>query len=137
MKQSGLRLVLTKVAIDFYSKIVQEDESEEFSQQVTGELKQAGAVTRIAYTDENKAQVKMLLTPTKLIISRRQAGNSSLLRLSPGDSLPCQVKAAGRQMDLLSRTSSLEFTDTKLEVEYQLFSGLYLVGNYTVRLLFD
>lgn len=128
---------MTKVAINFYSKIVQENESEEFSQQVSGEIEQTGAVTRIAYTDDNGAQVKMLLTPVKLIISRRQGTSSSLLRLAPGEALPCQVSAAGRQMDLSSRTSLLEFTDTKLEVEYQLFSGLYLVGNYTVRLLFD
>ncbi|MCI1290414.1 MAG: DUF1934 family protein [Lactobacillus sp.] len=128
---------MTKVAINFYSKIVQENESEEFNQQVAGEIKQTGAVTRIAYTDENGAQVQMLLTPAKLIISRRQGTSSSLLRLAPGESLSCQVSAAGRQMDLSSQTSLLEFTDTKLEVEYQLFSGLYLVGNYTVRLLFD
>ncbi|MCH3904837.1 MAG: DUF1934 family protein [Lactobacillus sp.] len=132
-----MRLVLTQVAINFYSKIVQEDDSEEFSQELTGKLEQTGAVTRIAYTEADGAQVKLLLTPAKLIISRQQGTSSSLLRLAPGEKLPCQVTAAGRKMELSSQTSRLDFTDAKLEVEYQLFSGLYLVGNYTVRLLFD
>lgn len=128
---------MTKVAIDFYSRIVQEDEQEEFHQQVKGTLRTEGLLTRIAYQDENAAQVRMVLTPDKLIISRRQGGSASLLRLQPGFKLPCQVMAAGRQMDLTSQTSQLAFDGQQLEVEYQLFSGLYLVGNYTVKLLFN
>ena len=66
--------------------------------------------------------------------------NHSLMRFTPGEKEDCHYLVEGRQMDLTSVTNLLKVTkngnEHKVSVEYDLFSGLYLIGNYAVTLIF-
>ena len=92
--------------------------------------------------ENGEIPVKMLLKDNELIIRRGvDSNNYSLMRFVPGEKQACRYVAVGRQMNLTSVTNLLEYEDQKdgsrkLHVEYDLFSGLYLVGNYTVTLIF-
>ncbi|GAA3633034.1 DUF1934 domain-containing protein [Lactobacillus hamsteri] len=133
---------MTKINIDLTSKITQEDETETFNRKAVGEIKFDDEITRISYLENGEIPVKMLLKDNELIIRRGvDSNNYSLMRFVPGEKQACRYVAVGRQMDLTSVTNLLEYEDQKdgsqkLHVEYDLFSGLYLVGNYTVTLIF-
>ena len=133
---------MTKVNIDLTSKIVQEDDSETFNQQVEGEVKIDGETIRISYLENGEIPVKMLLKGNELIIRRGvDSNNYSLMKFNVDKRKDCRYVVTGRQMDLESVTKTLEYDEQnghfkKLHVEYDLFSGLYLIGNYTVTLIF-
>lgn len=86
--------------------------------------------------------VKMLLKENELLIKRGvDENNYSFMRFVPGEKEACRYVVEGRQMDLTSAANLLEFEtqedgSQKLRIEYDLFSGLYLIGNYTVTLIF-
>ena len=67
---------MTKVNIDLTSKIVQEDDSETFNQQVEGEVKIDGETIRISYLENGEIPVKMLLKGNELIIRRGVDSNN-------------------------------------------------------------
>lgn len=133
---------MTKINIDLTSTITQDKETETFKKHMTGEFKKDEENIRISYLEDGVIPVKMLLKDNELILRRgvdRQ--NYSLMRFMPGEKKACKYVVTNRQMDLTSVTNLLEFQEendgsAKLHVEYDLFSGLYLIGNYTVTLIF-
>lgn len=133
---------MTKIHIDLTSTITQEKDSETFHKEADGNFQKNGEIIRVSYLEDGTIPVKMLLKDNELIIKRgvdRQ--NYSFMRFVIGEKEACRYLVSGRQMDLTSVTNLLEFNEEndgsqKLHVEYDLFSGLYLIGNYTVTLIF-
>ncbi|BDR60980.1 DUF1934 domain-containing protein [Lactobacillus xylocopicola] len=133
---------MTKIKVDFISQITQENESATFQKTGIGELNQAAGVTRVAYLEEGRVPVKVLIRQDDVII-RRGSDNTdySQLHFKRGEQKACRYVAQGYQMDLKSQTKVIEFFTKndgtqQLQIEYDLFSGLYLVGNYVVTLIF-
>ncbi|MGQ5709721.1 DUF1934 domain-containing protein [Lactobacillus sp. PSON] len=133
---------MTKVQITLTSTIVQEEDQESFDKEMPGEITEEDGVIRISYLEDGEIPVKMLLKDNELIIKRGvDKQNYSFMRFVPGEKEKCRYLVQGRQMDLISVTNLLDFSTEidgkrKLHVEYDLFSGLYLIGNYTVTLIF-
>ena len=99
-------------------------------------------ITRISYDEDEAISVKMLRKEDELIIRRgADKNNYSFMKFVPGEKESCRYVVEGRQMDMVSVTNLLEYVtqedgSRKLRVEYDLFNGLYLIGNYTVTLIF-
>lgn len=132
---------MTKIKIDLTSTITQEKDTETFHKQAVGTLEKNSNAMRIQYLEDQAIPVKMLLKDQELIIRRgADSGDYSLMRFTPGEKGKCKYVVNGRQMDLVSVTNLLRIEENsdsiKVQVEYDLFSGLYLVGNYTVTLIF-
>ena len=131
---------MTKINIDLTSKITQENESETLHKEMPGQIKRDGEIIRVSYLEDGEIPVKMLLKDDELIIKRGSGNNNSFMRFNVDEKEECRYVVEGRQMDLTSVTKLLEFeedeTSSKLHVEYDLYSGLYLIGNYTVTLIF-
>ena len=116
-----------EVEIKITSEIHQEDDSAVFEREGLGSLEKIGNNWRLKYNEKNKAgdvEVKLLIKPNEF---------------EPGEKQECKVMAAGKQMDLVSLTNKLDFSKIspgkmQLKVEYDLFSGLYLVGNYAIKI---
>lgn len=128
--------------IKFTSTIVQDAEEETFEKEMPGEIQVDDNNIRISYLEDEEIPVKMLFKDKKLIMRRGvDKYNYSLMRFTPGEKQACRYLVEGRQMDLTSVTNILSFSTEKdgkrkLHIEYDLFSGLYLIGNYTVTLIF-
>ena len=132
---------MTAITIDLTSIITQDDETETFTRHAQGQLTEEGDVTRISYAEEGNIPVKMLLKENELLIRRGvDSNNYSLMKFIPGEKGNCRYVVEGRRMDMTSVTNLLEYTEDegshKLRVEYDLFNGLYLIGNYAVTLIF-
>lgn len=133
---------MSKVKVDLTSTITQKKETETFKKSADGELKTIGDITRLSYLEDGVIPVKMLLKENELLIKRGvDENNYSFMRFVPGEKEACRYVVEGRQMDLTSAANLLEFEtqedgSQKLRIEYDLFSGLYLIGNYTVTLIF-
>lgn len=133
---------MTKIKVDLTSIITQNKETETFHQHACGEFKEGADVIRVSYRENQTIPVNLLLKENELILRRGvDHANYSLLRFVPGEKAPCRYLVSGRQMDLTSVTNYLAYSDlpdgsSKLRLEYDLFSGLYLVGNYAVTLIF-
>lgn len=133
---------MKEVKLKFKSTIKQENDSETFEKEAIAEVEELTSGFRIKYLEDQEIPVKMLIKDQKLIINRGfMPNNYSLLKLELGEKKNCKYVVNNRQMDLTSVTNRLQVTKidekTKIEVEYDLFSGLYLVGNYAVSLLFS
>ncbi|MCD5485703.1 DUF1934 domain-containing protein [Lactobacillus delbrueckii] len=131
---------MSKIKIDLTSKITQGEQTETISQQAEGELREDGAVKRIFYEAE-KVPVKMLVKEQELLIRRgTDHSNFSQMHFILGEKGQCKYVVEGRQLDLLSETKRLELKENaagqQLEVEYDLFSGVDLIGSYAVSLIF-
>ena len=133
---------MANTQITLTSTIIQEDEQESFDKEMPGEIIEENGIIRISYLEDEEIPVKMLLKNNELLIRRGvDKLNYSFMRLVPGEKEDCRYLVQGRQMDLISVTNLLNFSTEndgkrKLHVEYDLFSGLYLIGNYTVTLIF-
>lgn len=133
---------MTAITINLTSKITQENESETFTKQIPGKMTEENGIMRISYDEEEAISVKMLLKEDELIIRRGvDKNNYSFMKFVPGEKESCRYVVEGRQMDMVSVTNLLEYVtqedgSCKLRVEYDLFNGLYLIGNYTVTLIF-
>lgn len=133
---------MTAITINLTSKITQENESETFTKQIPGKMTEENGIMRISYDEEEAISVKMLLKEDELIIRRgTDKNNYSFMKFVPGEKESCRYVVEGRQMDMVSVTNLLEYVtqedgSCKLRVEYDLFNGLYLIGNYTVTLIF-
>lgn len=128
---------MRQVKVALTSRITQEGQSETFHRQGAGQMQSQGESTRISYLEQGLVPVQILLKPGKMLIRRGSKQDYSLLRLDIEKKAACRYVVQGRQMDLSSVTRKLSFADNrKVHVEYDLFSGLYLVGNYTVTLIF-
>ena len=81
-----------------------------------------------------------MVKPHELVMQRGDIkGDHTLMKFEPGEKRKCKVIAAGKQMNLESLTNKLDFSEIspgkmQLKVEYDLFSGLYLVGNYAIKI---
>lgn len=131
---------MSKIKIDLTSKIIQGEQTETIRQQAEGELREDGAVKRISYEAE-KVPVKMLVKEQELLIRRgTDHSNFSQMHFILGEKGQCKYVVEGRQLDLLSETKRLELKENaagqQLEVEYDLFSGVDLIGSYAVSLIF-
>lgn len=131
---------MSKIKIDLTSKITQGEQTETILQQAEGELREDGAVKRIFYEAE-KVPVKMLVKEQELLIRRgTDHSNFSQMHFILGEKGQCKYVVEGRQLDLLSETKRLELKENaagqQLEVEYDLFSGVDLIGSYAVSLIF-
>lgn len=132
-----------KVEIKITSEIHQEDESAVFERDGLGSIERIGDDWRIKYDEKNKegdVGVKLLVKPHELVMQRGDIkGDHTLMKFEPGEKRKCKVIAAGKQMNLESLTNKLDFSEIspgkmQLKVEYDLFSGLYLVGNYAIKI---
>ena len=134
--------IMTKVKIDFTSKIIQGKESETFKKKADGELIESAGNTRVSYLEDDKIPVKILIKEDNVIIRRgTDRNNYSQLHFVVGEHKDCRYVAQGYQMDLQSTTEFIKFFpkndgSSELQIEYSLYSGLYLVGNYAVTLIF-
>lgn len=131
---------MSKIKIDLTSKITQGEQTETIRQRAEGELREDGAVKRIFYEAE-KVPVKMLVKEQELLIRRgTDHSNFSQMHFILGEKGQCKYVVEGRQLDLLSETKRLELKENaagqQLEVEYDLFSGVDLIGSYAVSLIF-
>ncbi|QTQ40147.1 DUF1934 domain-containing protein [Lactobacillus taiwanensis] len=132
-----------EVEIKITSEIHQEDESAVFERDGLGSIERIGDDWRIKYDEKNKegdVGVKLLVKPHELVMQRGDIkGDHTLMKFEPGEKRKCKVIAAGKQMNLESLTNKLDFSEIspgkmQLKVEYDLFSGLYLVGNYAIKI---
>ena len=130
-----------KVEIKITSEIHQEDDAAVFERDGLGTIERIGDDWRIKYDEKNKegdVEVKLLIKPNELVMQRGDAkGDHTLMK--PGEKRKCKVVASGKQMNLESLTNKLNFSEIspgkmQLKVEYDLFSGLYLVGNYAIKI---
>ena len=133
---------MAAITVNLTSKITQDDETETFTKVASGQLEENNGVIRVSYKEEGTITVKMLLKEDELIIKRGVDNNNySLMKFVPGEKVNCRYVVEGRQMDMTSVTNLLEYQSQddgsrKLRVEYDLFNGLYLIGNYAVTLIF-
>ena len=134
--------IMTKVKIDFTSKIIQGKDSETFKKKADGELIESAGNTRVFYLEDGKIPVKILIKEDNVIIRRgTDRNNYSQLHFVVGERKDCRYLAQGYQMDLQSTTEFIKFFpkndgSRELQIEYNLYSGLYLIGNYAVTLIF-
>lgn len=132
-----------EVEIKITSEIHQEDDSAVFEREGLGTLEKIGDDWRIKYDEKNKevdVEVKLLVKPNELVMQRGDIkGDHTLMKFEPGEKKKCKIMAAGKRMNLESLTNKLDFLEIspgkmQLKVEYDLFSGLYLVGNYAIKI---
>ncbi|EEU20580.2 MULTISPECIES: DUF1934 domain-containing protein [Lactobacillus] len=135
---------MKEVDLKFKSTITQEQDSESFQKIAKAQVEELKDGWRLKYLEDNQIPVKILLKKQKqtLIINRGVVpSNYSLIKLELGEKRGCKYVVNNRQMDLISETKFLKVTKyggrTKVQVEYDLFSGLYLIGNYAVTLIFS
>lgn len=132
---------MKKVEIHLTSKITQEDETATFEKTMPGEFSEKDGIMRLSYLEDGQIPIKIMIKNNEMIIRRGvDSRNHSLMRFTPGEKEDCHYLVEGRQMDLTSVTNLLKVTkngnEHKVSVEYDLFSGLYLIGNYAVTLIF-
>lgn len=135
---------MKEVDLKFKSTITQEQDSESFQKIAKAQVEELKDGWRLKYLEDNQIPVKILLKKQKqtLIINRGVVpSNYSLIKLELGEKRGCKYVVNNRQMDLISETKFLKVTKyggrTQVQVEYDLFSGLYLIGNYAVTLIFS
>lgn len=134
-------LHMKKVEIHLTSKITQEDETAAFEKTMPGEFSEKDGIMRLSYLEDGQIPIKIMIKNNEMIMRRGvDSRNHSLMRFTPGEKEDCHYLVEGRQMDLTSVTNLLKVTkngnEHKVSVEYDLFSGLYLIGNYAVTLIF-
>ena len=84
-----------------------------------------------------------MVKPDEMIMQRGsvEANDYTMMKFTPNEKRNCRIIAASKIMDLTSLTKKLQFSDEnndniQLTVEYELFSGLYLIGNYAIKIDF-
>lgn len=132
---------MKKVEIHLTSKITQEDETATFEKTMPGEFSEKDGIMRLSYLEDGQIPIKIMIKNNEMIMRRGvDSRNHSLMRFTPGEKEDCHYLVEGRQMDLTSVTNLLKVTkngnEHKVSVEYDLFSGIYLIGNYAVTLIF-
>lgn len=135
---------MKEVDLKFKSTITQEQDSESFQKSAKAQVEELEDGWRLKYLEDDQIPVKILLKKQKqtLIINRGVVPSDySLIKLELGEKRGCKYVVNNRQMDLISETKFLKVTKyggrVKAQVEYDLFSGLYLIGNYAVTLIFS
>lgn len=138
---------MTNIKVKLTSTITQEDQSETFSKEGLGTIEKVNNDSwRVKYDEQNKhgsVPVMLMIKPRELIMQRGKIedNNYNMMKFEPGEKKNCRIIAASRVMDLTSITQKLDFSgkineNMQLKVEYELFSGLYLVGNYAIKIDF-
>ncbi|MDO4912681.1 MAG: DUF1934 family protein [Lactobacillus sp.] len=122
---------------ELISKITQENESETFSYSGECELEKSEHAIKVRYDESPDIHVEMMAKPDRILLKRSSdRHNYSLLRLNLDEKASCKVVAAGREMDLSSLCKKIDIGKKHVYIEYNLYTGLYLVGNYEVTLQF-
>ena len=137
---------MEKIRVEITSKITQEDQSETIKRHGTGTMEESNGSWRFHYNEENKTgdvPVKIMVKPDEMIMQRGsvEANDYTMMKFTPSEKRNCRIIAASKIMDLTSLTKKLQFSDEnndniQLTVEYELFSGLYLIGNYAIKINF-
>ncbi|MBP2057318.1 uncharacterized beta-barrel protein YwiB (DUF1934 family) [Lactobacillus colini] len=138
---------MTNIKVKLTSTITQEDQTETFSKVGLGTIeKLANNSWRVKYNEENKTgpvPVMLMIKPHELIMQRGKIedNNYNMMKFEPGEKKNCRIIASSKVMDLTSMTKKLDFSgeineNMQLKVEYELFSGLYLIGNYAIEIDF-
>lgn len=138
---------MTNIKVKLTSTITQEDQTETFSKVGIGTIEKVGNDSwRVKYDEENKGgsvPVMLMIKPRELIMQRGKIedNNYNMMKFEPGEKKNCRIIASSRVMDLTSITQKLDFSgennkNMQLKVEYELFSGLYLIGNYAIKIDF-
>lgn len=137
---------MENIKVELTSTITQEDRTETFKKTGSGTIEKVGDSYRVQYDEKNKSgdvPVKLMIKPKELIMQRGsvQKNDYTMMKFEPGEKKNCRIIAASKIMDITSLTNKLEFSgeldnNMKLIVEYELFSGLYLVGNYAIKINF-
>lgn len=138
---------MTNIKVKLTSTITQEEQTETFSKVGIGTMEKVGKASwRVKYDEENKGgvvPVMLMIKPHELIMQRGKIedNNYNMMKFEPGEKKNCRIIASSRVMDLTSITQKLCFSDEndenmQLKVEYELFSGLYLIGNYAINIDF-
>lgn len=140
------KCIMENIKIKLTSKITQEDQSATFSRTGFGTIEQLDNGFRVNYQEENKngnVPVKLLIKPKELVMQRGKIEDNdyTMMKFEPGEKKNCRIIAHSKIMDLTSVTNKLDFSgeigeNMQLNVEYDLFSGLYLVGNYAIKIDF-
>ena len=137
---------MEKVRVEIISKITQENQSETIKRDGTGTMEENHGSWRFQYNEKNKTgdvPVKIMIKPDEMIMQRGsvEANDYTMMKFTPGEKRNCRIIAASKIMDLTSLTKKMHFSDEnndnmQLTVEYDLFSGLYLIGNYAIKINF-
>ncbi|MBD5429866.1 DUF1934 family protein [Lactobacillus sp.] len=138
---------MTNIKVKLTSTITQEDRSETFSKVGIGTIEKISKDSwRVKYEEENKegnVPVMLLIKPHELVMQRGRIEDNdyNMMKFEPGEKKNCRIIASSRVMDLTSITQKLDFSgendeNMQLKVEYELFSGLYLIGNYAIKIDF-
>lgn len=138
---------MTNIKVKLTSTITQEDQTETFTKVGIGTIEKVGEDSwRVKYDEENKGgsvPVMLMIKPRELIMQRGKIedNNYNMMKFEPGEKKNCRIIASSRVMDLTSITQKLDFSgeineNMQLKVEYELFSGLYLIGNYAIKIDF-
>ncbi|QNQ80962.1 DUF1934 domain-containing protein [Lactobacillus sp. PV034] len=137
---------MEKLRVEITSKITQEDQSETIKRKGHGKMERIEGGWRFQYDEENKTgdvPVKIMIKNDEMVMQRGsvEANDYTMMKFAVGEKKNCRIIAASRIMDLTSLTQKLQFFDEnndnlQLTVEYELFSGLYLIGNYAIDIKF-
>lgn len=132
------------VKINLKTKITQEDETEEFSFSQNGEIVEGPRGLMIKYRENNQIPVR-LVVKNKIVELHRTVdqNNLSVMRFNLLQKTAAEYISAGRKLDLEVQTNKIEINELpnkngkEIIVEYDLYTGLYLVGNYHFKLIFE
>lgn len=135
------------IKVKLTSIITQEDSSETFSRTGSGKIEKVNDGFKVNYDEQSKegtTPVKLFIKAKELIMQRGEIANNdyTMMKFELGEKRNCRIIAASKIMDLTSITSKLDFSGEiqdkmQLILEYELFSGLYLIGNYTIKIDFN
>lgn len=127
----------------FTSKITQNNETETTDENVVGEVEDNLHIVRIHYDEKSGVPVKMLVQKNEVRVFRGdQNKDYSVMHFILKQDGKCKYVVQGRVMEFISKTTNLEIKREnkqikRLDVEYQLFNGLYLIGYYAIKLIFE
>ncbi len=132
---------MPKVQVALTSVIQQEGDVQTLQQAYEGELTVTPQAVKVVYQEAPDCQVKLWVMPKQITLMRQSRDQETFLRLALGEKKPCHYLVQGHRLEMTSTTQRLTSTQVhaksrQVKVEYELFSGLYLVGNYRVTLLF-
>lgn len=135
---------MKKVKVEITSIIKQEGHVEHFKCTGCGTLSCENDTYRIEYMEKNQSveiPVKLLYKTDELIMQRGtiENNNYNMMKFMANEKKNCRLIAAGKIMDLTSFTKSINFlkknaNNIQLKVEYQLFSDIYLIGDYKISI---
>lgn len=133
---------MQNVIVKLETKMIQDGQSDTFSFVENGTLAKGPKGLMLRYRESGQIPVKLVLKEQQVELTRGLApDNYSKMRFVENERTRSEYVAGGQQMDIDVLTKKISFTEidansTQIIVEYDLYSGLYLVGNYIFKLIF-